>query len=291
MENDEVNSYWSNRVNDPRSSAELIQLAVNRKEVGRFESELDDPGWQAIYVLRGRASREDFEAVKRLCEGPIPSYRAIGADIIGQFGHPRTYPEETYAILINLLEKNSDPEVLCAAAMAFSHNKECTEALEPLLKLKNHPDENIRYCIVHALCHRTEQRAIDALIELSSDEDGNVRDWATFGLAGLTEVDTPEIRTALYRRIAENDPSNAFEEAVNGLALRKDPRMFPLILEQIKGGDPKAYYLGAAEALADSRLYDPLVALKADVLATVEDPSEYWLHCLDDAIEACKPKD
>jgi HEAT repeat protein len=60
------------------------------------------------------------------------------------------------------------------------------------------------------------------LIEMSQDEDSEIRDWATAGLAGL-EADTPQIREALAARLTDED-LRTVAEAARGLAIRGDER-------------------------------------------------------------------
>jgi HEAT repeat protein len=277
-------------VDNSMATEKLIQLALTRTDIDPDDSGNRDPGWEAIWTLRYRASREDFEAAKRLCESPNPSQRAVGVDIIAQLGIPnRIYPEETYAILIRLLKTDNDPEVLASAGVAVGHNPDCIEAIEPLLKLKTHPDEDVRFGVAFGLLTHIDERAINALIELSSDEDDKVRDWATFGLGSMIEIDTPAIRAALYSRVATNDPSEAYSEALNGLAIRKDERVFQIILDLINEGEPHTGHLGAAKEFGDPRLYEPLVALKTEAIATIDDLDSYWMSCLNGAIEACNP--
>jgi HEAT repeat protein len=65
---------------------------------------------------------------------------------------------------------------------------------------------------------------------MMEDPDGDVRDWATFGVGVLGEEDSVELRDALYRRLSDSDP-DASEEAVVGLAKRKDPRVLPKLID------------------------------------------------------------
>ncbi len=274
---------------DLRPTEELIRLALTRQLDDSDESDNPDLGWEAILALRDRASREDFEAAARLCESSVPHERAVGVDILAQFGRPRAYPSEICAILLRLLETDDAPDVLRSAATAFGHNSEWVEAIPLLIRLKAHPDAAVRFAVVFGLLTQTDERAIQALIELSSDKEDHVRDWAAFGLGSQIDTDTPAIREALYRRIVEQDPSPALEEALVGLAVRKDPRFFQSIMDLLNQSEPGTLILEAAEKSGDPRFYPVLLTLKEQQLAGGEDPDSYWMHCLNDAIASCTP--
>ena len=55
------------------------------------------------------------------------------------------------------------------------------------------------------------------------DRDAAVRDWAAFGIGGLSEADTVEIREALAVAMSDNDVDVRYEGII-GLALRRDNR-------------------------------------------------------------------
>jgi HEAT repeat protein len=60
------------------------------------------------------------------------------------------------------------------------------------------------------------------------DKDADVRDWATFGLGSLSDLDSPEIREAFA--IAINDTSeDVKQEALVGMARRRDHRALPYL--------------------------------------------------------------
>jgi len=74
--------------------------------------------------------------------------------------------------------------------------------------------------------------AADILVYLSRDEDEDVRDWATFGIGALGQVDSPAIRDALIDRL-EDSFEDARLEAIAGLAQLKDERVLPSLLSAL----------------------------------------------------------
>jgi len=156
--------------------------------------------------------------------------------------------------------------------------------VKPLLKLINHPNSDVRFGATWGLLCEEDPLAIEALIELSSDDDEDVRDWATFGLGSQIDTDTPEIRKALFRRaIDSTDKGNAPGEGLVGLAKRQDGRAFELILKRLEAGNAGNLIFEAAEYLADPRLSPALENLR-----DVREYSAYDRNRLEDAIAACK---
>jgi HEAT repeat protein len=261
------------------STDELIQLALTASD------EEDSLGWDAIWALRYRATREVFEAAKTLCESHDPIKRGVGVDILAQLGLPtRIYLDETLDIFFNLIDTEQDNRVLNSVGVGLGHISPEPRKVKPLLKLKNHPDPEVRFGVAFGLCCEENPLAIQALIELSSDEDPDVRDWATFALGTQIDVDTPQIRAALFKRVSDlNDDSDAPGEGLFGLAKRHDERAFELTLKQLEAGNAGTLIFEAAEALADPRLYSALVKLR-------DNPAyhNYERDCLEDAIVACK---
>ncbi|WP_425532684.1 HEAT repeat domain-containing protein, partial [Stenotrophomonas maltophilia] len=52
----------------------------------------------------------------------------------------------------------------------------------PVIAFATHPDPDVRFSVAVALLGHQQAAAIDALIMLSADANGDVRNWATFGL-------------------------------------------------------------------------------------------------------------
>jgi hypothetical protein len=143
----------------------------------------------------------------------------------------------------------------------------------------------VRFAVVFALAGYEDELAIKTKIEMSSDKDELVRDWATCGL-GWIGVDTPEIRAALLARVADKDEITR-GEALVGLARRKDQRVIePLIkeLERCLDAEHGYYSVEAAEEFADARLLPALMRLKES--AAYRNDTRF-----DKAIRRCSPTD
>jgi hypothetical protein len=108
-----------------------------------------------------------------------------------------------------------------------------------------------------AVTGREDDPAVSALIRLTGDAEPDVRDQATFALGTLAPVDGPDVRDALWARLDDTDPDTR-EEAVRGLALRRDPRAVPLLGELLAAGSAHPHTLQAAAVLADAALLSVL---------------------------------
>lgn len=141
----------------------------------------------------------------------------------------------------------------------------CVDDYDPddwaeLLVLTGHPDPDVRRAVVETLplvLSEPPQRAVGAVIELTSDEVVAVRDHACFVLGQQwREVDTPLLREALATRLDDLD-RNTRNEALLGLAYRRDPRAAPRVRAALarESGDVWRLELVAAGALGDPRLH------------------------------------
>jgi HEAT repeat protein len=276
--------YWEKRTEearaDPRTTLELIQEAMQYEAEEPHEDEYSYN--EALSVLIRRATRDVFDEAARLCKTGCSEEKMIGAAILGELGFPKgVFPKERLAVLLPMLERETDPDVLQAAAIALG-NLSDPEAIPHLIKLKNHPDDRVRYGVVHGLLGHEDESAIDALVELSQDVDDDVRNWATFGLGRQIELDTPEIRDALYARIA--DPHDETRgEALVGLAARLDERVLQPLIAELEGEMTWLLALDAAKLLKDPRLCTVLLALKH----LWKDEEGFQTRELAEALDAC----
>lgn len=227
---------------DPSTIQDLIQLGlVQRKLNEPIENDVI-----ALKVLRRCANRTVFDIIKKLCESPAPEERAFAADVLGQFGVitqaglERMFREEVVQALLELLAEEQVPEVLNSIGVAFGHLKE-PRAIPLLIRYKNHPNPLAREGVTWGMMGLDDEIAIQTLIELSQDEETYIRDWATFELGSQTEVDTPALREALYRNIHDSDV-DVRNEALAGLAMRRDKRVIPMILDLMQSSEDMMSY-------------------------------------------------
>lgn len=271
---------------DPRSTEELIQLALTSPE----EDDDGDDRWNFIWLLQDRGDREVLDRSIALTESSNPDERTIGIQILGQLGSPdRTFPDECLTTLVELLNHESDPLILQSIGIALGHLHDA-RAIEPQLKFCLHPDWEVRYGVVLCMNGHDDPRAIEALIKLSADEHPHVRNWATFGLGSLSEVDTPEIREALYQRFlledtTDDEANEIHGEALVGLASRQDERILPNLMDQLMSKNLSVLPIEAAEKLANPQLLPALLQIKSWC-----EPTGYFAETLAAAIVACTPE-
>jgi HEAT repeat protein len=256
--------------NESRSTKELIESALVEPDDEKYS--------EILMTLHLRGTREVFDAARELCASGESDKRSFGAAIMGQLGFPeRAFPEESVAILLEMLAADEAPEVLESVAVSLGH-LHASAAIEPLVRLKNHTSSDVREGVAFGLGTHQDGRAIDALIELSADEDKEVRNWATFALGQQINADTPEIREALMQRTSDDDREVRCE-ALLGLASRKDERVIDPLIEELSTESPMDLALEAATHMADDRLLPHLIEFRKTGRADKE--------LIDEAIAAC----
>ncbi len=235
------------------TAEELIASAL-------YASNDEDRYWQLVYQLQDRGTAEIFSAACALTLSETASERVLGVRILSQGqSFTKTFRDEV-ELLLQLLESESDADVLAALGSALGHWQE-PRAIHRLSELRAHPSANVRFGVVMGMVGHDDPVAIRTLIGLSEDVDTDVRDWATFGLGSQIDRDTDEIRSMLERRLDDSDADTRLEALV-GLARRKDERALAPLLEELSQEKVASGALEAAEAFADPRLCDALVRLR-----------------------------
>ena len=118
-------------------------------------------------------------------------------------------------------------------------------------------------------------------MDLMEDANEQVRDWSTFGLGSQTDLDGAEVREALFRRL-DDDNCDARDEAILGLARRREPRVTPVVEALLQEEQVGRLIVEAAAYLADERLLGPLCALECRWNVDAK--------LLGEALSACDPE-
>jgi HEAT repeat protein len=249
--------------------------------------------------LHRRGTPDTFAKALASCKDGSGVERRVGAVVLAQLGYAEGYPFRlaSIPILLRMLE-DTDVSALEGAAHAFAYIA-CPDAVDPLVRLAEHPNADVRQSVVHGLGGQVSghfpPEAVQALVRLSSDsEERDVRDWATFFLRDVAEagMDTPAVRAAMWARMEDED-EEVRAEALEGLAVLGDTDVIPALQAAIRRGCERDWdyltILRAAEALADETLRPALRDLRKCVASRDEDGrGSSWLKDIDDAIAACR---
>lgn len=241
-------------IDDPRSTDELVRLLLNTED--------EDAQWDIIRVLQRRGDVGVFRAACALCESANSEERETGIRLLSQnIVAEKTLRRQSIPVLLELIKKETQPEVLAGLGFAFSHLR-AAAAVRPLRRLRNHPDVEVRWGVVWGLSTQTNALAIKTLIELTEDKETKVRDWATFELGQQIDTDTPEIRDALAKRLNDRHYDTRCE-ALLGLARRKDERVIKPLIKALLAKRVGRLAIEAAQEMGDPRLLPALIALQA----------------------------
>jgi HEAT repeat protein len=278
----------------PSELSALIEGAVLHLDDEDNASQDPPTGWWAISLLRQRADQDTLNASIALCRSSDPTRRRVGAAILGQLGHDRPgfqpkFVEERFealhGLLISEMDSRADTEVLEDLCVALGHLGD-VRAIETMASLRTHPVSGVRYGVVHGLSGYENDLAIRSLIELSTDTDDAVRDWATFSLAQLVKSDTPAIREALRARLNDANP-DVLNEAISGLAMRKDPEVIAVLIRELNRQAALPLFEAAVE-IADAALCEALVASEQRGLVWDSEGQAINLEAdWNDAMKAC----
>lgn len=239
---------------------------------------------RGVGILQARATLVEFDSAAGLCRSDQAGHRIMGADILGQLGWSRpTFVDQSVEILIAML-RDCHPAVVSAAAVALGH-RNSARAIAPALALIQRPEAEVRFGAALALQRHDDSAAISGLIALCRDEDRDVRSWATFGLAQMTDTDSPQLREALLLRTDDADPE-VRGEALIGLAKRHDDRVLASLERELTGEFFGVWAVEAAQELRSPSLMAPLKALRRRLAA---DDEQRFGEDFDAAIAACTP--
>jgi HEAT repeat protein len=202
-----------------------------------LEQDPDSEQYSAtIGALRARATQEVFEMARQQCESCHDHAREVGLQVLAQLGlakpaAERPWLEESLDLLLAHLD-DPNPRAALAAAYGLGHlNLE--RGLVTLRSLAGHPSPNFRHAVAIGLAPCRDPESIHILIGLMPDPDDDVRNWATFAIGNMVDVDSSAIREALRARL--DDPfEDAQAEAIWGLARRHDPEGLRILIQRLQ---------------------------------------------------------
>ena len=204
-----------------------------------LSGEYDEDGpWDAVRELHHVGTREVFEKAAGWCRSEDPLQRARGADVLAQLGrtaeHPsNSFPDECFNAVAEMAAAEEVSQPLSSAIHALGHIGN-PRAVPIIVRHCAHSDPDVRFAVAFACGSLgNEPLAVGTLLLLMSDEDADVRDWATFGLGTLSESDSPAIREALATAL-EDPEVDVRQEALVGLARRHDRRVLPCLFKQLQ---------------------------------------------------------
>lgn len=181
-------------------------------------------------------------------------------------GQPEGVVEANLPRLFELLEQASTRDELVAVIDALGYAWDENASLS-VLRFADHPDASVRLAVVqngvHGLNGTEGETAVSVvLIRLTDDASGDVRNWATFGLGSILELDTPEVRDAFVRRL-EDPHDETRGEALVGLARRGDERALAPTLGELEGDAVGVLAVQSAAFLGNDSLLSTLQELRS----------------------------
>ena len=202
----------------------------------------DDEPWASVHELQRRNSEAVFHRAAEYCRSEVPLQRARSLQVLAQLGGGKPDVERAYVepSVTIALEHLVDPSgmVVAAAAWTLSH-LQGNRAVAALIRIRDNPDPEVRHAVACGMTSSTDTLAVETLILLMEDSGEDVRDWATFGLGSLREEDSSEIRGAFRKRLNDSF-EDARQEAIWGLARRKDQQGLTLLLSRLYSGESVA---------------------------------------------------
>ena len=90
-----------------------------------IDNKTEKTRWDNISALRKRPSQELFIKCVELTKSNNPKFRKIGIDILAQLGlPPRPFLQDTLKVYFELLDTETDPDVLMSLLCSIGHNND-----------------------------------------------------------------------------------------------------------------------------------------------------------------------
>lgn len=266
-------------VDKTKDSESTLHALVDRA-VESFD--MDSDVWHDLmYKIKRVPSEELLQRAFDLCASDESARQIVGLEILGQLSvdpmDPSPYKDRSAPVVAKLLHSdNSDVVHAAVRSLGFLAPDDYLAELATIGR--SSCDEGVRLAVVQALNRSTDPEASDALVQLASDPDPSVREWALFSLA-VSETDSVGT-TAILRSSLSDEHSGVRAEAIRGLAKRGIADVDALIEQEVLSGN---LHLGIVRALIERPNPNLLSSLES---ALAEDDS--LAEALEIAIEECR---
>lgn len=248
--------------------------------------------WDNITELRKRASNELFSKCVKLTKSKIEKERMIGIDMLAQLsskGNIRPFSKKVIEIYLDLLKKEKTPLNLMSILYGIGHNNEnitTDEQVNLIASFQNHNEDCVREGVTSALSGLESKMAIETLISLCEDKRSYIRDWATFGIGNLLDIDNDNIRKCLWKRVNDKHQDTKLE-AILGLAKRKDKAIKTFIVRELLDGEFGTLLFEAIEELNDKSLV-PILEEQLQKSEKNKNINPEWIKDLRDCLDKLK---
>lgn len=196
-----------------------------------------------VFAIQASADLKWFHAALELLRAESPENRRTAIDVLGQFR--RVGAKRRWAILQHQLISERDPGVVAAIVSNLKFSAPNAEAHAELLStLLPSPHPEVLAEVMKEFPRELASTAASQALDLSSHDEEEVAYWACDLLADAAAGDSEQIRWALVRRIERNPKC---EQAYLGLAVRRDTRVIPLLVERIQNHALSHSILGCVE--------------------------------------------
>jgi HEAT repeat protein len=257
-----------------------------------LRAKTDESRFRRIRVLHLDGAQSTFDRAAEACRSTDPHSRMVGAELLSQLAYrgSKRFWKESIPLLLALL-KDANAKVVQSAVFALGHlgsdhGSEMVNVGRELSRLVDDSSADVREAVASSLEWFPEPADIvqRALIALSRDRIGSVRNWACFSIRVQDSFDSVDTRDALFARLNDRHRDTRWE-ALAGLAKRADPRVRDRVLEAVKS-DMDEVILSAFQDILEGagRYHDPEICA---ALRSAGERGVYEESQLRDALALC----
>lgn len=249
----------------------MRDLFTEALELWRSEKDPQSDGlWRLVTDAAGHG-RQAYDIGLHFIKSPDAGQRVVATDILAMVAvqHPASGQSVAKA-MVDLLSREEDQDVLWSALVALGPTGSHL-GIDTLTRFAKHDNADLRCQAVQAITLVMEEAGtidpgLDSLVIAMDDTDNDVKYWATTSISETLDSDSEPIREALSRRLFDTN-DDIRNEAIFGLAKRKDPRMTTTLEQALLSKRPSARVFDAVEAYGDKALLPALRKANSEAIS------------------------